>query len=161
TGEALVLNTFFAALLPALSLAAVERGYSFVYVPPEDEGRSFVDPLLGERRIDGAVLVDPRLGDPFVEAVPGAGPAVVTSGRLPDGSSAVWVDTDHASNCAAVAEHLAAAGYRRPALLTIETDVSYSADYVAGFRAAFPEPERIVIADAFSARAAAQAAEKA
>jgi len=158
TGEALILNPFFASLLPTLSLAAVERGYSFVYVPPSDEGRSFVDPLLGERRIDGAVLVDPLLGDPFVEAVREASLPFVTIGRLLDGSSDVWVDNDHASICANVAEHLASAGYSRPALLSIETDVSYSADYVAGFRAAFSDPKRIVIADAFSAQAATRAA---
>jgi len=158
TGEALVLNTFFAELLPTLSLAAVERGYAFVFVPPADEGRSFVDPLVGERRIDGAVLVDPLLGDPFVEAVRAAGLPFVTIGRLLDGSSDVWVDNDHASICAGVAEHLKDAGYERPALLTIETDVSYGADYVTGFRAAFPQPERIVIADTFSSRAATRAA---
>jgi DNA-binding LacI/PurR family transcriptional regulator len=158
TGEALILNTFFASLLPTLSLAAVERGYSFVYVPPFEEGRSFVEPLLGERRIDGAVLVDPLLGDPFVEAVRAAELPFVTIGRLLDGSSDVWVDNDHASICAGVAEHLAVAGYHRPALLTIETDVSYGADYVTGFRAAFPDAARIVVADAFSAHAAARAA---
>ena len=158
TGEALVLNSFFALLLPALSLAAVERGYSFLYVPPSEEGRSFVDPLLGERRIDGAVLVDPLLGDPFVEAVRQAGLPFVTIGRLLDGSSDVWVDNDHASVCADVAEHFRAAGYRRPALLTIETDVSYGADYVAGFRAAFPDGKRIVVAEQFSPHAATRAA---
>ena len=146
TGEALILNTFFASLLPTLSLAAVERGYSFVYVPPSDEGRSFVDPLLG---------------DPFVEAVREASLPFVTIGRLLDGSSDVWVDNDHASICANVAEHLASAGYSRPALLSIETDVSYGVDYVAGFRAAFSDPKRIVIADAFSAQAATRAAAEA
>ena len=158
TGEALILNPFFASLLPTLSLAAVERGYSFVYVPPSEEGRSFVEPLLGERRIDGAVLVDPELGDPFVEAIRKAGLPFVTIGRLLDGSSDVWVDNDHASICTTVAEHLAAAGFERPALLTIETDVSYGADYVAGFRHAFPDSRQVVVAEAFSAQAATRAA---
>ena len=123
-----------------------------MFVPPADEGRSFVDPPVGERRVDGAVLVDRLLGDPFVDAVRAAGLPFVTIGRLLDGSSDVWVDNDHASICAGVAEHLKAAGYERPALLTIETDVSYGADCVAGFRTAFPQPDRIVVADAFSAR---------
>jgi LacI family transcriptional regulator len=158
TGEALILNPFFASLLPTLSLAAVERGYSFVYVPPFEEGRSFIEPLLSERRIDGAVLVDPLLGDPFVEAVREAGLPFATIGRLLDGSSDVWVDNDHASICESVAAHLEAAGYRRPALLTIQTDVSYGVDYLAGFRAAFPGQDRIIVADAFSAHAATRAA---
>jgi DNA-binding LacI/PurR family transcriptional regulator len=158
TGEALVLNSFFASLLPTLSLAAVERGYAFVYVPPSEEGRNFVEPLLAERRIDGAVLIDPLLGDPFVEAVRQSGLPFVTIGRLLDGSSDVWVDNDHASICADVARHLQAAGYERPALLTIDTDVSYGADYLAGFRAAFADSERVVVAESFSPQAATQAA---
>jgi DNA-binding LacI/PurR family transcriptional regulator len=158
TAEALVLNSFFASLLPALSLAAVERGYSFLYVPPSEDGRSFVDPLVGERRIDGAVLVDPLLGDPFVEAVRRAGLPFVTIGRLLDGSSDAWVDNDHAAVCADVAAHLEGAGYKRPALLTIDSDVSYGVDYADGFRAAFPDGDRIVVAERFSAHAAARAA---
>jgi LacI family transcriptional regulator len=158
TGEALILNPFFASLLPALSLAAVERGYSFVYVPPFEDGRSFIEPLLGEGRIDGAVLVDPLVGDPFVAAIQGAGLPFATIGRLLDGSNDCWVDNDHASICALVAAHLQEAGYRRPALMTIETDVSYGADYLAGFRAAFADGERIIVADAFSAHSATRAA---
>jgi DNA-binding LacI/PurR family transcriptional regulator len=104
------------------------------------------------------VLVDPLLGDPFVEAVREAALPFVTIGRLLDGSSDIWVDNDHASICTSVAEHLAAAGYTRPALLTIDTDVSYGADYAAGFRATFEGSERIVVADAFSAQAATRAA---
>lgn len=158
TGETIMRNPFFASLLPTLSLAAVERGYSFVYVPPAEAGRRFVDPLVREQRIDGAVLVDPLEGDPFVEAIRKAGLPFVTVGRLLDGSSDVWVDNDHASICAAVAEHLAAAGYERAGLLTIETGVSYGADYLAGFRAAFPGVGRVVVADALNAREAALAA---
>jgi DNA-binding LacI/PurR family transcriptional regulator len=158
TGEALVLNSFFAAILPMLSFAAVERGYSFVYVPPLEEGRTFVGPLVEERRIDGAVLVDPLLGDPFVEAVRGAGLPFVSIGRLLDGSSDAWVDNDHASICLLVAEHLRNAGYERPALLTIDTEVSYGADYLAGFRSAFAANRPVLAAEQFSPRAAAAAA---
>jgi DNA-binding LacI/PurR family transcriptional regulator len=157
TGEALLLNSFFAALLPALSLAAVERDYSFVYVPPSREGKEFVAPLVLERRVDGAVFVDPVLGDPFVEAVRGSEiPYVTIGGRFQDGSSDNWVDNDHASICAAVAAHLRRRGYERPALLTIDSDVSYVADYTAGFRRSFGS-SRVVVADAFMPRAATAA----
>jgi LacI family transcriptional regulator len=158
TGEALLLNTFFGALLPALSLAAVEAGYGFVYVPPAEDGRGFIEPLVAEQRVDGAVLVDPTVGDPFVVALAEAGLPFVSIGRLLDGSSENWVDNDHASVCAAVAAHLRERGYQRPALLTIESEVSYTADYRAGFEAAFERPDRIIVAEAFSARAAAAAA---
>jgi DNA-binding LacI/PurR family transcriptional regulator len=160
TGEALVLNTFFSVLLPALSLSAVGRGYSLVYVPPLDAGRNFIGPLLTEGRVDGAILVDPLLDDPFVTALKQGGTPFVTISRLLDGSSSFWVDNDHGRICRLAADHLRKAGYRRTALLTIEADVAYVADYLGGFRAAFGEGGLVVIADDFSSRAAtARAAE--
>ena len=157
TGEALLLNTFFAELLPAISLAAVERGYSFVYVPPAADGRRFIEPLVGSRRIDGAVFVDPVLGDPFLEAVRASDVPFASIARPLDSSSDNWVDNDHAHVCEVVAVHLARAGYERAALLTIEGDGSYLADYLTGYQKAFAW-QQVVVAEQFTFRAAAEAA---
>jgi DNA-binding LacI/PurR family transcriptional regulator len=154
SGEALVLNSFFSALLPAVSLAAVGRGYSLAYVPPLEAGNSFIGPLLNEGRVDGAVLVDPRVDDPFVQAVQASRTPFVTVGRMPDGSSPFWIDNDHARVCDLVSEHLRKEGYERAALLTIEAEVSYMADYLDGFAAAFGDSGRVVVAEDFSNRAA-------
>jgi DNA-binding LacI/PurR family transcriptional regulator len=161
TGEALVLNSFFSALLPALALAAVGRGYSLSFVPPLEQGRSFIGPLLSEGRVDGAVLVDPQADDPFVDAVRAGGTPFVTISRLPDGSSPFWIDNDHARICKLASEHLRKGGYERTALLTIEADVAYMADYLAGFAAAFGDSARVVIAEEFSSRAATAAVTRA
>jgi DNA-binding LacI/PurR family transcriptional regulator len=135
SGEALVLNSFFSALLPAVSLAAVGRGYSLAYVPPLEAGNSFIGPLLNEGRVDGAVLVDPRVDDPFVQAVQASRTPFVTVGRMPDGSSPFWIDNDHARVCDLVSEHLRKEGYD-------------------GFAAAFGDSGRVVVAEDFSNRAA-------
>ncbi len=160
TGEALLLNTFFASLLPAISLAAVERGYSFVYVPPAAEAQKFIEPLVGSRRIDGALFVDPVTGDPFLEAVRASDMPFASIARPLDSSSDNWVDNDNAHVCEVVAAHLAKSGYERAALLTIEADVSYIADYLSGYRKAFAW-QQVLIADQFTFRAAAEAAAKA
>ena len=157
TGEALLLNTFFASLLPAMSLAAVERGYSFVYVPPGSDARQFIAPLVTSRRIDGAVFVDPVLGDPFYEAVRASDMPFASIARPLDCASDNWVDNDHAHVCEVVAAHLARSGYERAALLTIEADVSYIADYLTGYRKAFAW-QQVVVAEQFSFRAATEAA---
>jgi DNA-binding LacI/PurR family transcriptional regulator len=161
TGEALLLNTFFAELLPAISLAAVERGYSFVYVPPAADAQKFIEPLVGSRRIDGAVFVDPVIGDPFLEAVRASDVPFASIGRPLDSSSDNWVDNDHAYVCQVVARHLAKSGYKRAALLTIDGNVSYLADYRTGYQKAFGEWQHIVIAEQFTFRAAAEAAARA
>jgi DNA-binding LacI/PurR family transcriptional regulator len=160
TGEALLLNTFFASLLPAISLAAVERGYSFVYVPPAGEARKFIEPLVGNRRIDGALFVDPVIGDPFLEAVRASDVPFASIARPLDSSSDNWVDNDHAHVCEVVAAHLARSGYERAALLTIEAEGSYIADYLSGYQKAFAW-QQLVIAEQFTFGAAAHAATQA
>lgn len=161
TGEALLLNTFFAELLPAISLAAVDRGYSFVYVPPAADSDKFIEPLVGSRRIDGAVFVDPVTGDPFFEAVRASDVPFASIARPLDRSSDNWVDNDHAHVCEVVAAHLAKNGYRRAALLTIDGDGSYLADYKTGYQKAFGQWQRMVIAEQFTFRAATEAAARA
>ena len=139
TGQELVLNPFFNVLVTALSLAAIQRDFSFVYVPPREASRTFIKPLIGERRIDAAVLVDPVRSDPFVKAVARSDLPFVSIGRVLGGSSDYWVDNDNAAACKKVLAHLEAKGYERPALLTVPMDLSYIADYVEGFHASVGE----------------------
>jgi LacI family transcriptional regulator len=155
TGQDLVLNPFFSALLSELSLAAIERDLSFVYVPPAGPGRAFVDPLIKERRIDGALLVDPVKSDPFVKALEHFDVPFVSIGRIMGSSFERWVDNDHAAACAKALSHLEARGYTRPSLVTVPMDVSYVADYSEGFRdARNGERESILVADDLSVRSA-------
>jgi DNA-binding LacI/PurR family transcriptional regulator len=158
TGESLVLNPFFTSLLAALSLAAVDRGFSFVYVPPGPGSRDFVEPLLGAGVVDAAVLVDPIRNDPFVEAVVDGAAPYVSIGRILGVTSDYWVDNDHRAVCDKVLSHLADAGYVRPALLTVPFDLSYVVDYMSGFRAEAGEHAPIVIAQDLTDLAAQAAA---
>ncbi len=144
SGEDLVLNPFFSSLLASLSLAAIDRGFSFVYVPPSAAGRRFVEPLLRQRRIDGAVFVDPHRRDPFVRAVLAEDIPFVTIGRILGVASESWVDNDHRAICEKVVSHLAAAGYRRTALVTVPLDVSYVSDYTAAFSSVLGEIAPVV-----------------
>jgi len=144
SGESLVLNSFFSSLLASLSLAAIDRGFSFVFVPPEDAGRGFIDPLLVERRVDGAILVDPVKSDPFVRGVLEAGIAYVSIGRILGINSDRWVDNDHRAVSEKVVAHLKRAGYQRLALLTVPFDVSYIVDCAEGFRSATGQAGQIV-----------------
>jgi DNA-binding LacI/PurR family transcriptional regulator len=158
SGESLVLNPFLTSLLASLSLSAIDRGFSFVYVPPGPGSAGFVEPLLEAGRVDAAVLVDPMRGDPFVEAVVERAFPHVSIGRILGMKSDYWVDNDHRAVCEKVVAHLAAAGYARPALLTVPFEVSYVVDYTSGFRAAAGEDAPIAVADDLTDLAAHAAA---
>jgi len=162
TGESLVLNPFFSALLSELSLAVIERDLSFVYVPPAEAGAAFIEPLINRRRIDAALLVDPVATDPFVLALERSQLPRVSIGRIVGDSSEYWIDNDHATACAKVAAHLSAMGYRHPCLLTLPMEVSYVVDYNEGFEAAMGgSRSSIAVADELTERSGFEAAKKA
>jgi DNA-binding LacI/PurR family transcriptional regulator len=161
SGESLVLNPFFTSLLAALSLAAVDRGFSFVYVPPGPGSNGFVEPLLGAGVVDAVVLVDPIRDDPFVEAVVERAFPYVSIGRILGVTSDYWVDNDHHAVCDRVLAHLADAGYAQPALLTVPFELSYVLDYATGFRAVAGKKAPIVVAQDLTDLAAQAAAAKA
>jgi DNA-binding LacI/PurR family transcriptional regulator len=161
SGESLVLNPFLTSLLASLSLTAIDRGFSFVYVPPGPSAAGFVEPLLDAGRVDAAVLVDPVRGDPFVEAVVERTVPHVSIGRILGVTSDYWIDNDHRAICDKVVAHLASEGYRRPALLTVPFDLSYVVDYTSGFRAAAGEDAPVVVADDLTDLAAQHAAGRA
>jgi len=129
-------------------------------VPPAADAHKFIAPLVGSRRIDGALFVDPVLGDPFLEAVRAVDVPFASIARLLDCSSDNWVDNDHAHICEVVAAHLAKSGYKRAALLTIDANVSYVADYLSGYQRAFAW-EQVVVAQQFTFRAAIEATTRA
>ena len=133
-GSELVLNPFFTSMLPAMSSAALDRGYSFTILPsPAAEARQTLRRLLAERRIDGAVLVDP---DPETELhldLAAHERPFVTTGRIPDLANAHWVDNDLDTASFAMLNHLANEGYARPALLAVLGRQSFIGDYVDAY----------------------------
>src|SRR4051794_19861124 len=64
-GAEVLFNPYFSEMVPAMSEAAVSRGYAFVLVPPDPPRETFVRSLIEQRGIDGAILLDPVLGDAF------------------------------------------------------------------------------------------------
>jgi DNA-binding LacI/PurR family transcriptional regulator len=158
SGHELVLNPYFASLLPAMSLAAIELGYSFLFVPPNPDRDAFVDPLLAGARIDGGIVIDPMDRDPFVSALLAGGTPFTSIGRLLDTPHENWVDNDHDAASAHVLEHLAERGYESPVLLTIPTRVSYVTDYSTAFAGrSTAGADGIVVAEDLSEQAAVEA----
>jgi DNA-binding LacI/PurR family transcriptional regulator len=136
-GQDVLFNPYFSELVPAMSEAAVVRGYAFVLVPPDPPRDTFLRPLIEHRGVDGAILLDPVYGDRFPAALSEAGVPFVSLGRTPDSPDVPRVDQDFHALMRDVADHLAAQGYARPALLNLPGDLSTLLDIEAAFHAAF------------------------
>jgi DNA-binding LacI/PurR family transcriptional regulator len=146
------LNPFFGAMLTSMSEAAISSGYSFIFVPHDPSPEVFVRPLIEERRVDGAILIDPVPGDVFVEAVIEFELPAVSLGRVEGHPEKLTVDHDHARALEGVLAHLGDQGYERPAMLSLAAEMSYVADMDAAFDRIAPVGAPLLAAAEFSER---------
>ncbi|HUE27850.1 MAG TPA: LacI family DNA-binding transcriptional regulator [Solirubrobacteraceae bacterium] len=152
SGPEYALSPFFGAMLTSMSEAAIGAGYSFIFVPADPSPDVFVTPLIGERRIDGAILIDPVPGDVFVDAVIEHKLPTVSMGRVEGHPEKLTVDHDHARALAGVLEHLGSQGYERPAMLSLVAETSYVADMGAAFERLTAAGSPLLAAAEFSER---------
>ena len=132
SGPDLLLNSFFAELLPALSLAALEHAFSFLFVPP-DASAELTEPLLAGG-VDAAVLVFPAADDPVARAVIALAFPYVSIGPVEDPGGGSWVGADAREIQAPVFAHLQERGYERPALVSLARQPMAVLDHEAAFR---------------------------
>ncbi|CAJ1585911.1 LacI family DNA-binding transcriptional regulator [[Mycobacterium] wendilense] len=138
-GPSLPHSAYFLELINGAAAAADQAGYALVVSPSGGKAN-----VLTGFAIDGAIIVDPHGEEPvFRTDVP-----VVTIGVPLNGDRRLLrVDNDHAGAAREVLDHFAAAGRRRPALVTDETRRSYVNDVRTGYRSWVRErglPETVV-----------------
>jgi DNA-binding LacI/PurR family transcriptional regulator len=150
SGPDILLNSFFNELLPALSVAALDRGFSFLYVPP-DASPELSAPLL-DGRVDGVVLVIPDEQDPFVRTVFESGVPYVSIGPLRREHAGSWVGADACDLHRTILGHLGDRGYERPALLSIAFKASAIVVQERAFRELAGPDARIVDSEHTSER---------
>lgn len=118
---------YFAELISAASVVALDWGYALMLAAPARED------AWSTTAVDGAIVVDPIDGDPVVERALGAGWPLVTTGRIPGSGRDCWVDNDHLSGTRAMLDHLAARGAERIALLASPATTSYAVDSLSAY----------------------------
>jgi DNA-binding LacI/PurR family transcriptional regulator len=118
---------YFAQLMMGATTASLDGGYALMLTPASEQ-------LAEAGTIDGAIVVDPVVGDPLLPALQEAGIPVVTTGRVLDAPGFdYWVDNDHVAGTRSVLDHLARRGAGRVALLTSALDISFTADTTAAY----------------------------
>jgi DNA-binding LacI/PurR family transcriptional regulator len=124
---------FMMEIAAVAASAALSRDLALCLVPPLDgmERLDFLD-------VDGAIVIEPAAGDPFVAAFRQRGVAVVAIGRLPDEPALPFVDLQSRATAELLLDHLRDAGARQIALVTgaqrrnsyVEAEAAY-ADFAA------------------------------
>ncbi|MCC2098552.1 MAG: substrate-binding domain-containing protein [Hyphomicrobiales bacterium] len=108
---------FMMEIAAAAAAYALQRGLALLLVPPMEAGR----PPLQNFMLDGALVVEPFAGDPFVQQLVDFSLPVVTIGKQPEGNDLPFVDLRSRETAEIVFDHLIASGARRIALLTGKT----------------------------------------
>ena len=113
---------FFAELISAASVAALDCGYALMLASTAQAEAWLRMP------VDGAIVIDPVVRDPLLESLRKRSTPLVTTGRMPGAKRDCWVDSDHRAVTRAILDHLAARGAQRIALLGSPLVTSYSID---------------------------------
>jgi DNA-binding LacI/PurR family transcriptional regulator len=145
---------YFAELMNAATLRALEDGYWLVHAPPTARADAWA-----KLQPDGAVIVDPVAGDPLLGILQKQRIPVVTTGRASnDDKRTYWVDNDHTRGTRSMLDHLEQAGATRIALMMAPPVYSYTVDsqlaYDTWMREHGAEPVVAVVSESVSEGAA-------
>lgn len=100
---------FMMEIAGAASLAALEYGVALLLAPPLEKQEAPVSAF----DIDGAIVIEPSRGDPYLAALAGRGVPTVTIGRVPGGMPGVdEVDLQSRATAEAMLTELAPACHR-------------------------------------------------
>lgn len=113
---------YYAQMISAASVAAIDRGYALVLASGRRES------AWNNLWLDGLIVVDPVRDDPVWAEFNGRGTPVVTTGRVPDEPDGYWIDSDHFAATPAILDHLADGGAQRVALIATTPATSYGTD---------------------------------
>lgn len=97
--------------------AAASQGYDVLLSPSGEDSEQSFQRLLGERRVDGAILMEIRLADDRVDHLVELDFPFVSIGRIGAPDHTWWAAVDHGALVAACVDHLADLGHRDIALI--------------------------------------------
>lgn len=121
---------FFMEIAATAAVASLTRNQALCLIPPME-----ADSELDAIAMDGAILVEPFLGDPMVDRFFNIGIPLVSIGRVPGRDDIPFIDLHSHATALMVLNHLLDAGASQIALITgtqrrnsyLETEAAYSA----------------------------------
>jgi len=141
-----VLNPTWLMVLEGLSSAASAAGYGFLIVPADGaRSRTTAGQARARAAFDGIIVLDPVGRNPLIPQLMRAGIPLVTIGRYLGPANVPWVDADNVEGIRQLLVHLRAGGYQRPALLSVDEEISYIQDIESAFSDALTGKEGVPV----------------
>ncbi len=106
-------GSFFNELIDGIEERAIGRNYSFIVATSYGEEKSSAYKILNERRVDGAIILAPRLSDEFLLSIADKNISLVTLDRQLDHPRICNILLNNRSGIHAAVRHLKAAGINR------------------------------------------------
>ncbi|MCL4466897.1 MAG: LacI family transcriptional regulator [Chloroflexi bacterium] len=131
----------FLEFLSAVNTAAAENNYSLLLraATSAEEELSNLRQLVGEKHVDGVIILGTRPVDRRIEFLLEAEFAFVSFGRSAEMKEHPYVDVDGAKGIAEAVHYLAGLGHRRIGYITPPDDLMCSRDRSSGFLSAMEE----------------------
>lgn len=118
------LNIEILQFVGAIAEVAADQDYDTLLSPTGGEREDAFQRLVGERRVDGVLLMETRIPDLRAKALLDLNFPFVTIGRAGFDDQHDWVDTDYAGLVTEAVERLAAKGHRHLALINRPKDLA-------------------------------------
>ena len=134
-------NPFFSEIIRGISAVAQSYHYSLMLATAENYAEEAKQCLrmISEKRVDGVLLLSPRVGDELIgDLMRNQSPFVVV-GRAPEAARCYAVNNDNIQAAYSAVRHLLNLGHQRIALLNGPEDFTFCQDRLAGYRFAFRE----------------------
>lgn len=128
---------FFSSLVTSVVTQLDDLGLQTVLLLPRGDTRyDQVERAVRSERLDGAIIVGHRAGDPLLKRMSRQGVPMVTLGRPVDVPATSYVDVDNVGAAVAATNHLLDLGRDKVAILAGPQTTSWGADRLAGYQTA-------------------------
>jgi len=131
----------FLEFLAAVNTTAAEQGYGVLLYAATSQADELpiYERLVGERQVDGLILMGTRSVDPRIEFLTERQFPFVSFGRTQNSEDHAYVDVDGAKGIADAVGHLTQLGHRRIAYISPRGDLMCAIHRWEGFRSAIAE----------------------
>lgn len=134
-------NPFFSEIIRGISKVTQKYHYSLMLATAEDyaEEAKLSLRMLTEKRVDGLLLLAPRVNDKLIHELSAENFPFVVLGRAPDNTKCYSVNNDNIQAAYLAVRHLLTLGHQRIAILNGSEEYTFCQDRFEGYRTAFRE----------------------